>query len=170
MGVVWCQGDSAGPFSTNAFSAALSSGPSQTDDTWLRIDVARGRVTRVVSQILGGLRERYESHHKLTYTDEALEAAAKLAHQFISDRFLPDKAIDLIDEAGSRVRLRHAALPEEARELDKELKVRVSSLPTYFSPAGTPISDLSGEGVSMFSVSDLDGEPSSSQSETSEHC
>jgi hypothetical protein len=76
-------------------------------------------------QILGGLRERYESHHKLTYTDEALEAAAKLAHQFISDRFLPDKAIDLIDEAGSRVRLRHAALPEEARELDKELKVRV---------------------------------------------
>lgn len=81
-------------------------------------------------QILGGLRERYESHHKLTYTDEALEAAAKLAHQFISDRFLPDKAIDLIDEAGSRVRLRHAALPEEARELDKELKVRVSSLST----------------------------------------
>jgi len=73
-------------------------------------------------QILGGLRERYESHHKLTYTDEALSAAAKLAHQFISDRFLPDKAIDLIDEAGSRVRLRHAALPEEARELDKELK------------------------------------------------
>jgi ATP-dependent Clp protease ATP-binding subunit ClpC len=73
-------------------------------------------------QIIGGLRERYESHHKLTYTDEALEAAAKLAHQFISDRFLPDKAIDLMDEAGSRVRLRHAALPEEARELDKELK------------------------------------------------
>jgi len=72
--------------------------------------------------ILKGLRERYETHHKLTYTDEALEASAKLAHQFISDRFLPDKAIDLVDEAGSRVRLRHAALPEEARELDKELK------------------------------------------------
>eukprot|EP00976_Prorocentrum_cordatum_P095274 1190118-Prorocentrum_minimum.AAC.2 len=72
--------------------------------------------------ILKGLRERYEVHHKLTYTDEALEAAAKLAHQFISDRFLPDKAIDLVDEAGARVRLRHAALPEEARDLDKELK------------------------------------------------
>lgn len=73
-------------------------------------------------QILTGLRERYETHHKLGYTDEALAAAAKLAHQYISDRFLPDKAIDLIDEAGSRVRLRYAALPEEARELDKELK------------------------------------------------
>mmetsp|Transcript_16072 Transcript_16072/g.22178 ORF Transcript_16072/g.22178 Transcript_16072/m.22178 type:complete len:924 (+) Transcript_16072:126-2897(+) len=73
-------------------------------------------------QILRGLRERYETHHKLTYTDEALDAAAQLAHQYISDRFLPDKAIDLIDEAGSRVRLQHAALPEEARELDKELK------------------------------------------------
>lgn len=73
-------------------------------------------------QILLGLRERYEAHHKLRYTDEALDAAAKYSHQYISDRFLPDKAIDLIDEAGSRVRLRHAQLPEEARELDKELR------------------------------------------------
>jgi ATP-dependent Clp protease ATP-binding subunit ClpC len=73
-------------------------------------------------QIIQGLRERYETHHKLRYTDEAIEAAAKFAHQYISDRFLPDKAIDLIDEAGSRVRLAHAALPEEAKELDKELK------------------------------------------------
>uniref|UniRef100_A0A7N0URN7 Uncharacterized protein n=1 Tax=Kalanchoe fedtschenkoi TaxID=63787 RepID=A0A7N0URN7_KALFE len=73
-------------------------------------------------QILKGLRERYEIHHKLRYTDEALEAAAQLSHQYISDRFLPDKAIDLIDEAGSRVRLRHAQLPEEARELEKELR------------------------------------------------
>jgi len=73
-------------------------------------------------QILGGLRERYEMHHKLKYSDEAIEAAAKLSSQYISDRFLPDKAIDLIDEAGSRVRLRHAQLPEEARELEKELR------------------------------------------------
>ncbi|KAL7139707.1 hypothetical protein ABFS83_09G072000 [Erythranthe nasuta] len=73
-------------------------------------------------QILKGLRERYEIHHKLRYTDESLVAAAQLAHQYISDRFLPDKAIDLIDEAGSRVRLRHAQLPEEARELEKELR------------------------------------------------
>ncbi|XP_064968076.1 chaperone protein ClpC1, chloroplastic [Musa acuminata AAA Group] len=72
--------------------------------------------------ILRGLRERYEIHHKLRYTDEALIAAAQLSYQYISDRFLPDKAIDLIDEAGSRVRLRHAQLPEEARELDKELR------------------------------------------------
>jgi ATP-dependent Clp protease ATP-binding subunit ClpA len=69
-----------------------------------------------------GLRERYETHHKLRYTDESLMAAAKFSSQYISDRFLPDKAIDLIDEAGSRVRLRHIQLPEEARELDKELK------------------------------------------------
>jgi ATP-dependent Clp protease ATP-binding subunit ClpC len=73
-------------------------------------------------QILRGLRERYELHHKLKYTDDALIAAAKFSSQYISDRFLPDKAIDLIDEAGSRVRLQHAALPEAAKELDKELK------------------------------------------------
>ncbi|PIA27339.1 hypothetical protein AQUCO_08000014v1 [Aquilegia coerulea] len=73
-------------------------------------------------QILKGLRERYEIHHKLRYTDEALVAAAQLSYQYISDRFLPDKAIDLIDEAGSRVRLRNAQLPEEARELEKELR------------------------------------------------
>jgi len=74
------------------------------------------------TQILMGLRERYEAHHKLRYSDEALAAAAQYSSQYISDRFLPDKAIDLIDEAGSRVRLQHAQLPEEARELDKELR------------------------------------------------
>ncbi|VAH47371.1 unnamed protein product [Triticum turgidum subsp. durum] len=73
-------------------------------------------------QILRGLRERYELHHKLRYTDDALVAAAQLSYQYISDRFLPDKAIDLIDEAGSRVRLRHAQLPDEAKELDKKLR------------------------------------------------
>ncbi|KAJ6339474.1 hypothetical protein OIU77_007438 [Salix suchowensis] len=59
---------------------------------------------------------------KLRYTDESLVAAAQLSYQYISDRFLPDKAIDLIDEAGSRVRLRHAQVPEEARELEKEVR------------------------------------------------
>ncbi|KAM7483502.1 hypothetical protein LguiB_008085 [Lonicera macranthoides] len=73
-------------------------------------------------QILKGLRERYEIHHKLQYTDEALACAAQLSHQYISDRFLPDKAIDLVDEAGSHVRLRQAQLPEEARELEKDLR------------------------------------------------
>ncbi|RHN70409.1 putative UVR domain, chaperonin ClpB, P-loop containing nucleoside triphosphate hydrolase [Medicago truncatula] len=75
-------------------------------------------------QILKGLRERYEIHHKLRYTDDARVAAAGLSHQYISGRFLPDKAIDLIDEAGSRVRLQpqHAQLPEEARGLEKEVR------------------------------------------------
>ncbi|KAI8529278.1 hypothetical protein RHMOL_Rhmol12G0213300 [Rhododendron molle] len=73
-------------------------------------------------EILKGLRDRYEMHHKLRYTDEALVSAAKLSYQYISDRFLPDKAIDLLDEAGSCVRLRHAQLPEAAKELDKELR------------------------------------------------
>jgi ATP-dependent Clp protease ATP-binding subunit ClpC len=73
-------------------------------------------------QILKGLRERYEIHHKLQYTDEAIVAAAQLSHQYISDRFLPDKAIDLLDEAGSRVRLRHAQLPEEAKAVEKDLR------------------------------------------------
>ena len=73
-------------------------------------------------EILYGLRDRYEKHHKLVISDEALTAAAKFADQYIADRFLPDKAIDLIDEAGSRVRLLHSQLPPEARELDKELR------------------------------------------------
>ncbi|HEY9810921.1 MAG TPA: ATP-dependent Clp protease ATP-binding subunit [Halomicronema sp.] len=73
-------------------------------------------------EILFGLRERYEQHHKLKISDAALEAAAKLSDRYISDRFLPDKAIDLIDEAGSRVRLLTSQLPPAAKELDKELR------------------------------------------------
>ena len=73
-------------------------------------------------EILFGLRDRYEKHHQLTMSDGALAAAAKYANQYISDRFLPDKAIDLIDEAGSRVRLLNSQLPPAARELDKELR------------------------------------------------
>ena len=73
-------------------------------------------------EILRGLRERYEQHHKLKISDLALEAAAKLSDRYISDRFLPDKAIDLVDEAGSRVRLLNSQLPPAAKELDKELR------------------------------------------------
>ena len=73
-------------------------------------------------EILYGLRERYEKHHKLIISDEALAAAAKFADQYIADRFLPDKAIDLIDEAGSRVRLMNSHLPAAAKELDQELR------------------------------------------------
>ncbi|MEI6445435.1 MAG: ATP-dependent Clp protease ATP-binding subunit [Nostocales cyanobacterium ELA583] len=73
-------------------------------------------------EILYGLRDRYEAHHKLKISDEALVAAAKLSDRYISDRFLPDKAIDLMDEAGSRVRLINSQLPLAAKELDKELR------------------------------------------------
>ncbi|MEZ5381917.1 MAG: ATP-dependent Clp protease ATP-binding subunit [Microthrixaceae bacterium] len=72
-------------------------------------------------EILKGLRERYEEHHRVTITDQALVAAGNLADRYISDRFLPDKAIDLIDEAGSRLRIRRMAAPEEFRELEAEL-------------------------------------------------
>ncbi|MFM7456228.1 MAG: ATP-dependent Clp protease ATP-binding subunit, partial [Vulcanococcus sp.] len=73
-------------------------------------------------EILRGLKERYEAHHRLTIADEALIAAATLGDRYISDRFLPDKAIDLIDEAGSRVRLMNSKLPPAAKEIDKQLR------------------------------------------------
>jgi len=73
-------------------------------------------------EILFGLRFRYEKHHRLIISDEALAAAAKLADQYIADRYLPDKAIDLIDEAGSRLRLMNSQLPPAAKELDLQLR------------------------------------------------
>jgi ATP-dependent Clp protease ATP-binding subunit ClpC len=71
--------------------------------------------------ILMGIRERYEQHHKVAITDAAVKAAVDLSIRYITDRHLPDKAIDLIDEAASRVRLRHASAPPELREAQKEL-------------------------------------------------
>ena len=77
-------------------------------------------------EILKGLRDRYEAHHKVTITDEALTAAAKLSDRYISDRFLPDKAVDLVDEASSRVRLQATLPPAEIREIDDQIrKVKV---------------------------------------------
>ncbi|HHW19302.1 MAG TPA: ATP-dependent Clp protease ATP-binding subunit [Firmicutes bacterium] len=73
-------------------------------------------------EILKGLRDRYEAHHKVKYTDEALEMAARLSDRFVSDRFLPDKAIDLIDEAGSRVRMKAFEAPKDVRDLENELE------------------------------------------------
>jgi len=74
-------------------------------------------------QILKGLARKYEEHHKLRYTEEALESCVKFASQYITDRFLPDKAIDVLDETGARVRLRESAvLPEEAKQAQAELK------------------------------------------------
>ena len=73
-------------------------------------------------EILRGLKDRYEAHHRLKIADEALIAAATLGDRYISDRFLPDKAIDLVDEAGSRVRLMNSKLPPAAKEVDKQLR------------------------------------------------
>jgi len=78
--------------------------------------------TEETVQILRGLRDRYEAHHKIEITDEALEAAADLADRYISERFLPDKAIDLIDEAASRARIKAMSAPPVYRELEDEIE------------------------------------------------
>jgi len=78
--------------------------------------------TDETQQILKGLRDRYEAHHKVNITDEALTAAAELADRYISDRFLPDKAIDLIDEAASRMRIKSMTAPPVYRELEEEIE------------------------------------------------
>lgn len=73
-------------------------------------------------EILRGLRPKYEEHHRLTISEEAIDQAAKLSDRYISDRYLPDKAIDLVDEASSRVRLRASSLPPEGKEVERELR------------------------------------------------
>ena len=73
-------------------------------------------------QILTGLRDRYEAHHKVEITDDALKAAVELSARYIADRFLPDKAIDLIDEAASRVRIRGMVAPNDVAELERHIK------------------------------------------------
>ena len=72
-------------------------------------------------EILKGLRDKYESHHRVTITDQALVAAANLADRYIADRFLPDKAIDLIDEAGSRLRIKRMATPPDLKEIENKI-------------------------------------------------
>jgi ATP-dependent Clp protease ATP-binding subunit ClpC len=78
-------------------------------------------------EILKGLRDRYEAHHRVTITDQALVASANLADRYISDRFLPDKAIDLIDEAGSRLRIKRMKTPADYKDLENELAQVVDS-------------------------------------------
>jgi len=73
-------------------------------------------------QVISGVRERYEKFHAVSYTDEALRYSVYLSNRYIPDRFLPDKAIDLIDEAGARVKLRQASVPEEVGEVQKRVK------------------------------------------------
>ncbi|MDR1791191.1 MAG: ATP-dependent Clp protease ATP-binding subunit [Propionibacteriaceae bacterium] len=84
------------------------------------IQVAEPSIEMTV-EILKGLRDRYEAHHRITITDEALVAAASLADRYISDRFLPDKAIDLIDEAGARLRIRRMTAPPDLRDIDERI-------------------------------------------------
>ncbi|MBN1759770.1 MAG: ATP-dependent Clp protease ATP-binding subunit [Chitinispirillaceae bacterium] len=72
-------------------------------------------------QILSGLRYRYEDHHKVTYTEKAIDSAVRLSERYVSDRFLPDKAIDVIDEAGARKRLSSMEIPTEIRDMEKEI-------------------------------------------------
>ena len=84
------------------------------------IQVAEPTLTHTI-EILKGLRDRYETHHKVSISDAAIVAAATLADRYISDRFLPDKAIDLIDEAGSRLRIRRMTAPPELREFDEKI-------------------------------------------------
>ncbi len=73
-------------------------------------------------RIMEGLRDRYEEHHHVHFTDEALQAAVQLSSRYIQDRFLPDKAVDVLDEAGARMRIRNMTLPPELREIDDELR------------------------------------------------
>jgi len=84
------------------------------------IQVAEPSIALTID-ILRGLRDRYEAHHRITITDGALTAAAHMADRYISDRFLPDKAIDLIDEAGARLRIRRMTAPPDLREFDEKL-------------------------------------------------
>ena len=84
------------------------------------IEVEEPSVAHTI-EILKGLRDRYEAHHRVNFTDDSLVAAANLADRYISDRFLPDKAIDLIDEAGSRMRIRRMTAPPNVREVDEKI-------------------------------------------------
>src|SRR3954467_15250753 len=84
------------------------------------IQVAEPTISHTIG-ILKGLRDRYEAHHRVSITDGALVASAQLADRYISDRFLPDKAIDLIDEAGSRMRIRRMTAPPDLREYDEKI-------------------------------------------------
>src|SRR5208282_6214961 len=73
-------------------------------------------------QILQGLRGKYEAHHKARYTDEALESAVKLSDRYLTGRFLPDKAIDVMDEAGARARINAMTRPPDVKEIEKDIE------------------------------------------------
>ena len=96
-------------------------------------------------RIINGIKDRYEKFHAVSYTDAAIEFAVSHSNRYIPDRFLPDKAIDLIDEAGARVKLRQTSLPEEITEVQKRIKFIVHRMDSGHrqprvrkSPASTP--------------------------------
>jgi ATP-dependent Clp protease ATP-binding subunit ClpC len=91
-----------------------------------KINVDEPTVAHTI-EILKGLRDRYEAHHRVTITDQAVVASANLADRYISDRYLPDKAIDLIDEAGSRLRIKRMQTPDDYKDLENELATVVES-------------------------------------------
>ena len=84
-------------------------------------------------RILQGVKSRYEKFHMVNYTDEAIEAAVYLSNRYIPDRFLPDKAIDLLDEAGARVKLRQASLPSEMKDIQRRIKFIVARMESAIS-------------------------------------
>ncbi|MBW9230872.1 ATP-dependent Clp protease ATP-binding subunit [Leptospira santarosai] len=85
------------------------------------VKVAEPSVSDAI-QILQGLKKAYEAHHKVRYSDKALEQSVKLSHRYINDRYLPDKAIDIIDEAGAKARLANCARPQTIKDLEEEIK------------------------------------------------
>ncbi len=117
-------------------------------------------------QILFGLRDRYEAHHKVKITDSAIISAVQLSSRYISDRFLPDKAIDLVDEAASRVRLRSYTLPPEIRELEEKLKEineeKASAVNSQDFEAAAVLRDREKELLSRIAVSRSDWKEASS--------
>jgi len=101
-------------------------------------------------EILKGLRDRYETHHRVTITDQALTAAAQLADRYVSDRFLPDKAIDLIDEAGARLRIKLMTAPANLREIDEKIaKIRQEREAAAESMAYDAASNLRSQEVAL---------------------
>ena len=74
-------------------------------------------------QILENIKDRYEAHHHVSYTEDALKACVKYADRYITDRFFPDKAIDIIDEAGSRIHLQHVKVPQAILDIQKDIEI-----------------------------------------------
>ena len=118
------------------------------------------------TDILFGLRDRYEAHHKVKITDSAIQSAVQLSSRYISDRYLPDKAIDLVDEAASRVRLRSYTLPPEIRELEERLKEineeKASAVNSQDFESAAALRDKEKELMSRIAVSRSDWKEASS--------